>query len=60
MPDEPERNYFVEAKMILMDPTLRLVITRAHLEAMEESRQAAIIRCANITEQAMRDMLGLP
>ena len=59
MSDDPERDYLTEAQMILKGLT-GLLPEKRHLEAMEEWRSVAIIKCANLAEQAKRDMLNLP
>ena len=58
-PDVLENDFLQQAKDIISGKSMMLPAL-SHLEALEEYRQVSIIKCANLAEQGMRDMLNLP
>ena len=56
MTDEPERDYGVEARMILQGLT-GLLAEKRHLEAIEEMYQVRLILLANALEKLKREVL---
>lgn len=57
MTDEPERDYTVEARMILQGLT-GLLVEKRHLEALEEYYQVRLIQLANDAELLKRKALN--
>lgn len=54
---EPERNYLVEAQMILKGLT-GLLPEKRHLEALDEHREVTIIRMVNALELVKQQFLN--
>jgi hypothetical protein len=59
MPDEPERNYYVESIAILSGESMMLP-EKAHLEALQEHHECSLIQISNQLETLKRDVLGRP
>ena len=57
MGDEPERDYGVEARMILQGLT-GLLVEKRHLEALDEFYQVQLIQLANDAELLKRKALS--
>ena len=59
MSDEPARDFYVEAQMILKGLT-GLLVERRHLEALDEHLEVTLIRIANKLEEMKNTVLEMP
>ena len=58
MSNDPERDYGVEARMILLGLT-GLLVEKRHLEALDEFYQVQLIQLANDAELLKRKALNI-